>query len=213
MIQYAEMKKPDLIQLFLDHGFKMENMTNDAAKEYVNSISNCKALDWDRLKELSKGRKGKFEYDFWFDDVTKITPNEGNVSLLQAYIDNQKKAVVEPEAIRMICDAGVNVNHKDREDCSALFIAAMRTQDIEVYKALIECGIDVTYIPKKGPKCDIISVFVEYAKYKNEKLFKLMIDNGLTEDKIVINSAKEYVKSLLSQADNFDYLFGLLDFL
>jgi len=63
MIQYAEMKKPDLIQLFLDHGFKMENMTNDAAKEYVNSISNCKALDWDRLKELSKGRKGKFEYD------------------------------------------------------------------------------------------------------------------------------------------------------
>jgi len=46
-----------------------------------------------------------------------------------------------------------------------------------------------------------------------KSLFKLMIENGLTEDKIVIDSAKEYVKSLLSQADNFDYLFGLLDFL
>jgi len=88
-----------------------------------------------------------------------------------AYIDNQKKAVVEPEAIRMICAAGVDVNHKDRDDCNALYITAKRTDDVEVYRALIECGIDVNYIPTKGPKCDIISLFIDYAGFKKPELF------------------------------------------
>jgi len=129
-------------------------MTSDAAKEFIKAMqsgspqkkSQGVALDWDRLKELSTGKRGKFKYDFWFDDVTKITSNEGKVSLLQAYIDNQKEAVVEPEAIRMICEAGVDVNHKDKDGVNALFTATTRTDNIEVYRALIECGTDVNHI-------------------------------------------------------------------
>ena len=70
----------------------------------------------------------------------------------------------------MICAAGVDVNHCDKDGINALFSATMRTKDIEVYRALIECGIDINYVCKRGPKCDIISGFIDFAEIKDPEV-------------------------------------------
>ena len=120
------------------------------------------SMDWDRLKELTHGR-GKFDYEFWHSDIKKITSNEGKVSLLQAYIDNSKKGV-EPEAIKMIVNAGVDVNHVNKDDENAFWTAFMRSGDKAVYKALIDCGINVNH-HADGFK-DIASAYMEYTEKK-----------------------------------------------
>ena len=99
-------------------------------------------MDWDRLKELTHGDDGKFDYEFWHDDIKRITSNEGKVSLLQAYIDNSEDKV-EVEAIKMIIDAGVDVRHVNNDGKHACWIAFMRTEDVNVFKCIIDSGIDI----------------------------------------------------------------------
>lgn len=42
----------------------------------------------------------------------------------------------------MIIEAGVDMEHKDRDNCNALWMACMRTDNIKVYKALVKGGCD-----------------------------------------------------------------------
>jgi len=98
----------------------------------------------------------------------------------------------------MICAAGVDVNHLDKDDTNALYITAKRTDNVEVYKALIECGIDVNYVPTKGPKCDIISLFIDYAGFKNPELIQLFLDSGLNQETLTSDTAKGFVEAMLS---------------
>lgn len=44
----------------------------------------------------------------------------------------------------MIVDAGVDVNHKDRDNQNALWGACLRTNDLAVFKALLKAGCDVS---------------------------------------------------------------------
>jgi hypothetical protein len=108
-------------------------------------------FDWDKLVELTKlkeNEEAKFDYAFWKQDLRKVTEAEG-FSLLQAYIENAGEAC-SPEAIKMIVDAGVPVNNRDKADQNALWNAANHSDDIEVYRALYSRGVEVDYIPKDG---------------------------------------------------------------
>ena len=90
-------------------------------------------------------------------DLNRVTENEGNLSLLQAYLDNSCEKV-EVDAITLILNGGVDINHKDEDRANCLWIAALRTNDHEVFRTLLYRGADVHC--KDKSENDVASAYV-----------------------------------------------------
>ena len=111
----------------------------------------------------------------WFDEgLDYITKSEGNCSILMAYLDNTKKCGVNLEAVKMLLAcAEVDNNHKDRDDMNAFKYAAMRTDDLEVYKAMLEAGVDLTHHSEKD---NVVSIMLD--KERSIEVLKWVLENG-----------------------------------
>ena len=113
-------------------------------------------FDWDKLISLTKVKEGveHDNYSHWRMDLKKADEN-GN-SLLQAYI-NLSEEGIESDAISLILNAGVDVNHKDNEGRTALFNLAQRSNDHDLFRSLICRGADLAVVVNEE---DIASFYV-----------------------------------------------------
>lgn len=118
----------------------------------------------------------------WFDEgLDYITKSEGNCSILMAYLDNTKKCGVNLEAVKMLLDhPKVDNNHRDRDDMNAFACAAMRTDDIEVYKALLEGGVDLSHHSERGP--NLLKIMT--GKGRSDEVMKFALENGQKADQV-----------------------------
>jgi len=188
-------KLDEILTLFIEKDFPADTIKDEKAKAKFAQVQASikekkeakaskkkakKQFDFEKLKELTKCDEQKFDYDFWQDDVKKIHEGEGNVSLLQAYIDNSEDGL-SLDAIKMIIKAGVDVNHRDRDDCNALWIATKRTNDINIYKALFAAGCSGDYMPEN--EGDLCTAYVNNSKSHDREvdteIVKMIMYKGL----------------------------------
>jgi hypothetical protein len=112
--------KQKVINLLLKWGLKQQNICNSKAQEMAKAqqakldeeFPKAEALITS-LKEKTQGG-GKFNYDYWKYDATRIHRSEGGVTLLMAFLDNNRDGV-DAEAVKSIIDAGVDINYRDRD--------------------------------------------------------------------------------------------------
>lgn len=113
-------------------------------------------FDWDKLISLTKVKEGREHdnYSCWRMDLKKADEN-GN-SLLQAYIELSEEGI-DGDAIALILNAGVDVNHKDNEGKTALFNVAQRSNDHDLFRSLVCRGADLSAVVNEE---DIASFYV-----------------------------------------------------
>ena len=118
-------------------------------------------------------------------DLNRVTEEEGKVSLLQAYLDNSCEKV-EVDAISMILNAGVDINHLNEDKQNCLWIAALRTNDHEVFRTLLCRGADVHCVDNSGQ--DVASAYelrqTKKERDVNDETLLLFVDWGLKTEEI-----------------------------
>merc|ERR1712032_81625 len=108
------------------YNFSIDGMDTIINKFFGNQME-CK-MDWEMLK--ANWGSGKFAYSLWEEDICKITKSEGGLSIIQAWLDNQRTAA-NNDCLKMLLNSGVDINHKDRDGANMLWTAAMRRVDMD----------------------------------------------------------------------------------
>lgn len=111
--------------------------------------------------------------------MTVINPNEGGVSLMMAYIDNNREAV-SVRALELMFDLGVDPKYvnKDKENVSVT--ACMRPVTLEGFKLMKERGVEVGH----GGGAQCFSTYVDKSDIEDEEVLKFFIECGTTGDMV-----------------------------
>lgn len=92
----------------------------------------------------------------------------------------------------MICDYGVDVNHRNKDDENALWTCCMRSGKPDAFCALIDAGIEVWF---ESDHDDILTEYLSRCESKgfniSELVIKKFLENGLSMENIKTETAKE----------------------
>lgn len=92
----------------------------------------------------------------------------------------QSKEDIERKAVKMICKAGVNANHKDSQGRNALWLACETGASLGLFKDLLDAGADCNYVPEGAS--DLVSTYVQCCQdqghEQNDQVLKLFLKSG-----------------------------------
>jgi ankyrin repeat protein len=196
----------DVIRLLIKKGAGTKNVDDEQVLAYIQKCSKSKSapkFDWEKLASLTHCKDATPEFDFWKEDVKKINDKQGGVTLLESYL-MQSSENVERSAVRMICKAGVNANHKDTQGRNALWLACEKNCSVGVYKELLEAGADCNYTPEGAT--DLISTYArccqEQARDEDDSLLRLFLQKGFDMSMVPDEDLQEKLVMLISAEDD-----------
>ena len=182
----------ELLQLLIDKDLEVEKVSNAEASTKVKQLKNKpQSLDREKLREAC-GRD--------FVAFTEASSVVGGQSLLQAFIQECGETV-DAECVKMICEAGVDVNHKDGKGENALWLAVEKKVGSEVIQTLLEAGCECNFKPSEGQ--DIVSLYCSTTEEADEDILKLIMSKGLDLELIENEDAKS--KALPLAPKKFDF--------
>jgi len=96
--------------------------------------------------------------------------------------------------MRQIIKAGVDANHRDRDDCTAMWTLCLRSNEAGHYRMLADAGCECNYLPKD--EADIISRYVKCCEKKerevNDEVIKVFLEFGMTPEAVGCEPAKDH---------------------
>ena len=97
-----------------------------------------------------------------------------------AYLDNAENCGVNVEALKMILASPDHDNsHKNKDDENAFWVAAMRSDDLEVYKTLAEGGVPLSHHASGE---NLIEILID--RERSAKIIKYCLENGQEIDQV-----------------------------